>query len=109
MKKKVIRRSGNRCERCGVDLDEDYTGEFHHIIPIVFGGNNTIANCSLLCRDCHITAPNVKDKRDLLIYKHFFLRFTSFKEAAQHYKVDNRFDLYTKVALDIAKISKKKS
>jgi hypothetical protein len=62
-----------------------------------------------LCRDCHIAVPNVKDKRDSLIYKHFFLRFASFKEAAQYYKVDNRLDLYTKVALDIAKISKKKS
>lgn len=109
VKKKVIERSGNRCERCGVDFDEDYSGEFHHIIPIVYRGNNTIDNCSLLCRNCHITAPNVKGKRDLLIYKHFFLRFASFKEAAQYYKVDNRFDLYTKVALDIAKILKKKS
>ncbi|GEM_PF-1837012 len=109
VKKKVIERSGNRCERCGTDFDEDFRGEFHHILPIVYGGDNISDNCSLLCHNCHLVAPNVKDKRDLLIYKHLFLRFASFKEAAQYYGVTTRFDLYTKVALDITKISKKKS
>jgi hypothetical protein len=107
VKKKAIERSGNRCERCGLDFDENYQGEFHHIIPIVHGGNNTIENCSLLCHVCHLTAPNIKNSKDLLIYKYFFLRFASFKEAAQYYKVDNRFDLYVKVALDIAELLKK--
>jgi len=109
IKKKVIERSGNRCERCDIDFDEDFKGEFHHIIPVIYGGDNSVKNCSFLCHDCHIVAPNIKDKKDLLIYKKFFLRFASFKEATQHYKVNNRFDLHTKVALDIAKVSKKKS
>ena len=30
--RKVIERSGNRCERCGIDFDEHFKGEFHHII-----------------------------------------------------------------------------
>jgi hypothetical protein len=109
VKKMVIERSGNRCERCGIDFDEDFPGEFHHIIPTIHDGENIIENCSLLCHDCHLIAPNIKDKKDLLIYKHFFLRFASFKEAAQYYKVDNRLDLYTKIAFDIEKIKKEKS
>jgi len=109
VKKKAIERSGNRCERCSVDFDEDFIGEFHHINPIVYGGDNSFENCSLLCHNCHMTTPNVKDKGGILIYKYFFLRFASFKEAFQYFKVDNRYDLYTKVALDIAKISKKES
>lgn len=107
VKKNVTKRSGNRCERCSIDFDEDFKGEFHHIIPIICGGNNSVKNCSFLCHDCHLVAPNVKNKIDLLIYKYLFLRFASFKEAAQYYKVNTRFDLHVKVALDIAKISKK--
>ena len=107
VKRKVKERAGNRCERCGIDFDEDFKGEFHHIIPTIFGGDNSTDNCSLLCNRCHIVAPSVKDKKDLLMYRHYFLRFASYKEAAQYYGVDNRFDLHEKLALDIAKSSKK--
>lgn len=103
MKKKIIERSGNRCERCKIDFDDDFKGEFHHIIPVCFGGNNDINNCSLLCKKCHDVAPNIKDKKDLLIYKYYFLRFASFKEAAQYYNIDDRLELYLAVAKDISK------
>ena len=106
VKIKAMERSGNRCERCGIDFDEGFTGEFHHVIPVVFGGDNSIDNCSLLCRNCHRVAPNIKCEEEIPIHRHYFLRFASFKEAAQHYEVNNRFDLYIKVALDIAKRSK---
>lgn len=109
VKKKVIERSKNKCERCGIDFDDDFTGEFHHIIPVVFGGDNSIDNCSLLCNNCHRAAPNIRSKEELLIYKYYFLCFASFKEAARYYGVDNRFDLYIKVALDIAKRLEKES
>ena len=108
VKRKVIGRSGNRCERCGIDFDDDFKGVFHHIIPVVFGEDNSIDNCSLLCRNCHRAAPNIRNKEELPIHKHYFLRFASFKEAAQYYGVDNKFDLHIKAALDVAKKSKKK-
>jgi hypothetical protein len=107
VKRKVKERAGNRCERCGIDFDEGFEGEFHHIIPIVYGGDNSIGNCSLLCHNCHSVAPDLKRKKDLLIYEHYFLRFASFKEAAQYYGVDNRFDLYIKIAQDLARKFKK--
>ncbi len=107
VKKQVLERSGNRCERCGIDFDNALKGEFHHIVAICFGGDNSLSNCSLLCGDCHLVAPNVRKKIDLLIYRHYFLRFASFKEAAQFYSVDNRFDLQVKLALDLAKKYKK--
>lgn len=104
IKRKVIGRSGNRCERCGIDFDDDFKGEFHHIIrPVVFSSDNNLENCSLLCRDCHRAAPNIKNEEDLLLYRYYFLRFASFKEAAEFYEVDNRFDLHVKVAMDIAR------
>jgi len=103
VKKKVIERSGNRCERCGIDFDDDFKGEFHHIRPVVFGGNYTIENCNLLCKNCHKAAPNIKSEEDLLIYKYLFIRFASFKEAAEYYGVDSRLELYVKIAQEIAK------
>jgi hypothetical protein len=107
VKRMVIERSRNRCERCGIDFDDDFTGEFHHIIPVVFGGDNGIDNCSLLCINCHRIAPNIRNKDELIIYNDYFLRFASFKEAAKFYGVDSRFDLHIKVALDISKKTEK--
>jgi hypothetical protein len=63
----------------------------------------TEENCSLLCGNCHRIAPDIKRKEDLRLYRYYFLRFTSFKEAAQHYQVDTRMELYLHIALDIAK------
>ena len=45
----------------------------------------------------------MKCEEDLLLYKYyFFLRFASFEGAAKHYKVDNKLELYVKIAQDIA-------
>ncbi len=63
----MIQRSKNRCERCNIDFDDSFKGEFHHIIPLIFGGNNKIENCILLCHNCHLAAPNIKDEKDRLI------------------------------------------
>ncbi len=103
IKREVIRRSGNRCERCGIDFDDDFKGEFHHIKSVVFKGDTNIDNCSLLCRDCHRAAPNIKNEEDLVLYNYYFLRFASFKEAAEYYGVDSRLELYVKIAQEIAK------
>ena len=88
---KIIERSGNRCERCNIDFDKSYKGEFHHIKPVCFGGKNNYDNCTLLCKKCHIIAPNVKNEIDFMIYYEYFLRFASFKEASKYYGVDTRY------------------
>lgn len=107
IKQKVVKRANNRCERCGIDFDDDFKGEFHHIIPKVYGGNMSVGNCSLLCRNCHRSAPNIKRKEDLVFYYEYFLRFASFKEAALYYGVDSRIELYLQIAFDIAQKLKK--
>ena len=103
-----MKRTGNRCERCGVDFDDNFKGEFHHILPVIFGGKHTLDNCSLLCKNCHRIAPNIRNKDEMIIYNAYFLRFASFKEAAQYYDVDNRYDLSIKASFDISKIYKNK-
>ncbi|UCF49110.1 MAG: HNH endonuclease [Thermoplasmatales archaeon] len=100
-KRIIIERSGNKCERCGIDFNDSFKGVFHHIIPACFGGDNHIDNCSLLCDDCHKKAPNIKNIDEKIIYTDYFLRFSSIKEAMNYYKVDNRFDLYVTAALDL--------
>ena len=107
VKRKVIERSSNKCERCDIDFDEDFTGKFHHISPVVSGWDNRTDNCSLLCRNCHQIVLNLKKKVGILIYEHYFLRFKTSEEAARYWRVDNKFDWYIKAALDIAKKSKK--
>jgi hypothetical protein len=104
IKQKIIERSKNRCERCGFIFEEPQIGEFHHIKAVVFGGDASFDNCTLLCKKCHAEAPNVKNDMDFLVYKHFFLRFASFKEAIQYYKTEDKLELYFKIAQDIAKI-----
>lgn len=103
-----MERTGSKCERCKVDFDENFKGKFYHIIPVIFGGDNSESNCSLLCKNCHRIAPNIRNKDELLIYNNYFLRFASFKEAAQFYNVETRFDLSIKAALDVSKVYKNK-
>lgn len=103
IKQKILERSKNSCERCGYIFEEPQKGEFHHIKSIVFGGDASLENCSLLCRKCHTEAPNVKNEMDFLVYKHYFLRFALFKEAIQYYKTEDKLELYFKIAQDIAK------
>jgi len=76
---------------------------------VIFGGGNDADNCSLLCSTCHSIAPNAKNCMDLLIYYKYFLRFSSFKEAAQYYCEDMKLGIYLKFALELAdsKIEKK--
>jgi hypothetical protein len=101
IKRKIVKRSNNRCERCNIDFDDDFKGEFHHIIPVVFGGTYEYNNCSLLCKKCHNIAPNIKNENELIFYYKYFLRFASFKEASEYYEVNTRAELYVKFAIDI--------
>ncbi len=107
VRKMILERTGNRCERCGIDFDEDFKGEFHHIIPIINGGKSSIENCSLLCPNCHYVAPNLKSKEELPIYYNYFIKFASFKEASRYYNVNTRIEVYLKIAQEIAKSYKK--
>ena len=107
VKVKAKERAGNRCERCSIDFDSKFKGEYHHIVPVSFGGTNNLDNCTLLCHNCHLIAPNVKEKYDLIAYNYFFLRFASYKESFNYYGVDNRFDMYIKFSLEIAQSEEK--
>jgi hypothetical protein len=101
VRRKIMEKANNRCERCGIDFDSTFKGVFHHIIPVCFGGNNQIENCSLLCDECHKKAPNIKNVDEKIIYIDYFLKFPSIKNAMEYYNVDNSFDLYVTAAQDL--------
>lgn len=47
-----------RCWRCAYETKLDRC----HIIPDSLGGEDTPSNLVLLCRRCHMEAPNIRDK-----------------------------------------------
>ena len=53
-------RANGYCEECQRKL---LTGDYHydHEIPDAVGGENTIANCRVLCRSCHANKTTQAD------------------------------------------------
>jgi len=42
---------GTVCCNCGTDCGKEI--EYHHIVPLCCGGNDTVGNLAPLCPDCH--------------------------------------------------------
>lgn len=54
---KIRKRDGNKCQVC------DWRGkEAHHIVPIMYGGEDTMENMVWLCRECHKHTPHTKEE-----------------------------------------------
>ena len=49
---------GRKCCNCGSEKDLQY----HHIVPLSFGGNNIISNICCLCYQCHSKIHFGKEK-----------------------------------------------
>lgn len=47
--KRVRRRDGNQCTRCGARTNL----RVHHRIRVADGGTDDLTNLTLLCHDCH--------------------------------------------------------
>lgn len=46
-------RSGGKCEACGAKLIGSNTPRYDHRVPDAVGGQPTLENCQVLCRNCH--------------------------------------------------------
>ena len=51
-RKILVSELGTVCVNCG----SDQFIEYHHIVPIVYGGTNKLSNIVPLCSDCHARA-----------------------------------------------------
>lgn len=52
--------AGGCCRACFTPVITANAGEYDHIVPTSVGGDNSLANCKLLCPPCH----SKKTKRD---------------------------------------------
>ena len=62
-KESALSIAGNRCEctrishthtdRCKTTLTKS-TAEFHHKTAVASGGSDSLSNCEVLCRTCHL-------------------------------------------------------
>lgn len=53
IKSQVMKRD-KVCQKCG----GNYSLHIHHIVPLMYGGSDTLGNCILLCSECHNYAPD---------------------------------------------------
>ena len=53
-RKKLKEKLGTKCCNCG---SSEYI-EYHHIVPIVYGGTNKLTNIVPICVSCHYKAHN---------------------------------------------------
>jgi len=60
LKRQIIERRGNRCERCG---GEDRSLDLHHLHYRSMG-NEQPEDVVLLCRDCHAEADKARDEKN---------------------------------------------
>lgn len=51
-KRTAYDRAGGRCEGCGAGL-RDAEAHYHHILEARLGGDNSLANCWVVCIPCH--------------------------------------------------------
>ena len=49
----IFKRDGMQCQGCGAKWDDGIMLECHHVNPLNCGGENSVSNGKLLCRDCH--------------------------------------------------------
>ena len=54
-------RASKTCVNCGTDMEI----EFHHIVPLAYGGTNNLSNIVPLCHQCHWSIHSNKHRRDV--------------------------------------------
>lgn len=66
----VLKRSGGRCEACGVSSKETQI-DVDHIVPRSKGGSNDISNLQALCRTCNAQKRASDDTNFIEVHKSY--------------------------------------
>lgn len=65
-------------------------------MPAVFGGDNNLENCVVLCARCHAEAPS-----DPFVFENIFLRFSSPKDMIRYFDAKNEKDALEQLCLEM--------
>ena len=88
---------GNTCSVCGLCFDIDY----HHVVPLIEGGDNKLENIVPLCKSCHKDAhTKINNERKMMKFDWYVQAKEFLKEHEQWrqgYEKDRK-DLYKNVA-----------
>jgi len=66
----VLKRSGSRCELCGVSSKETQI-DVDHIVPRKQGGSNELSNLQALCRKCNAQKKHLDDTDFQLVHESY--------------------------------------
>lgn len=76
-------RDGLFCLQCGVAIElinykpgiVSIGGIFHHIIPLIYGGENIHTNICILCKYCHLNIHSGTETKEkyLIHYQNFLI------------------------------------
>lgn len=61
-KRQAYSHANGKCQKCGIAFDGiKIKPEYDHIIMDALSGNNSLANCQVLCRKCHDEKTSKRD------------------------------------------------
>lgn len=61
VKRQAYKRAEGKCQKCGILFDSKIKPEYDHIIMDALSGDNSLANCQVLCKKCHSEKTHKKD------------------------------------------------
>ena len=61
VKRQAYKRASGKCQKCGIQFDTKNKPEYDHIIMDALSGDNSLANCQVLCKTCHAEKTGKKD------------------------------------------------
>ena len=86
----LYKRAIGRC--CNPECGGDYGLEVHHVVPLLYSGNDSFVNFIVLCKDCHRTGKESHCHRDYDLMQE---RLFTWKFTVEILEIDHTSDDYT--------------
>jgi 5-methylcytosine-specific restriction endonuclease McrA len=57
IKEQALKNADNKCEKCKTPVTMK-TSHAHHKLSVKSGGADTLSNCQILCKPCHVNTTD---------------------------------------------------